>query len=141
MNALINHLLGSIRDLLPIATSFFQVVVLQQPLPNIDEILSGILMVVIGLSLFIHGLEMGLFPVGKNMTHAFARKGSVAWLLLFSFCLGFGTTIAEPALIAVSAKAAIVAAEGGMIADTEQAKNTYATGLRMTVALNVGFAI
>ena len=84
---------------------------------------------------------MGLFPIGESMAHAFARKGSVAWLLLFSFCLGFGTTIAEPALTAVAAEAAEVAAEGGMIPHTEDEMDHYANGLRLTVALSVGFAI
>lgn len=56
---------------------------------------------------------MGLFPIGETMAQAFARKGSVFWLLIFAFCLGFGTTVAEPALTAVADEAAEVAAEGG----------------------------
>lgn len=75
------------------------------------------------------------------MAHAFARKGNVLWLLLFAFCLGFGTTVAEPALIAVAAEAATVAADGGMIIDSETARASYANGLRMTVAFSVGLAI
>ena len=75
------------------------------------------------------------------MAHALAKKGSVAWLIAFAFALGFGTTIAEPALIAVAAEAAQVAAEGGMIELTEAAKSSYATGLRYTVAFSVGLAI
>jgi hypothetical protein len=75
------------------------------------------------------------------MAYDFARKGSVLWLLLFAFLLGFGTTVAEPALIAVADEAAAVAAGGGMIADTEAARKGYAYGLRMTVAVSVGFAI
>jgi hypothetical protein len=103
--------------------------------------LSGAVFVIIGLTLFIRGLELGLFPIGEGMAYAFARKGSVAWLLLFSFALGFGTTVAEPALIAIGAEAARVAADGGMIADTDEARAGYALGLRYTVALSVGFAI
>ncbi|WP_075188326.1 DUF1538 domain-containing protein [Teredinibacter haidensis] len=143
MKALIAALTGSVRDLLPIVLviAFFQAVVLRQALPNIIEILGGLLMVVIGLTLFIRGLEIGLFPVGENMANAFARKGSVIWLLLFAFCLGFGTTVAEPALIAVAAEAASVAAEGGVIENNEDALAQYANGLRMTVALSVGIAI
>lgn len=98
-------------------------------------------MVVIGLTLFIRGLEMGLFPLGESMAYAFARKGSAMWLFLFAFALGFGTTIAEPALIAVAAKAAEIAAGAGVINKTESAMESYAFGLRLTVALSVGFAI
>ena len=84
---------------------------------------------------------MGLFPIGESMAHAFARKGSVSWLLLFAFALGFGTTVAEPALIAVADEAALVAAGGGMIGSDETSREDYAFGLRMTVAVSVGFAI
>ncbi|MGR6832061.1 DUF1538 family protein [Aliivibrio wodanis] len=136
-------MLGSFRDLLPIilVVAFFQLVVLQEPLPNLGSILFGLVLVVLGLTFFIFGLEMGLFPIGESMAEAFARKGSVSWLLLFAFCLGFGTTIAEPALTAVAAEAAEVAAEGGMIPHTENDMADYANGLRLTVALSVGFAI
>lgn len=143
MKALLTPLFGSMRDLLPIVLviAFFQAVVLRQPLPNVGELLFGLLMVVIGLTLFIRGLEIGLFPIGESMANAFARKGSVVWLLLFAFFLGFGTTVAEPALIAVSAEAADVAADGGMIETTKVAKKRYANGLRFTVAFSVGLAI
>ncbi len=136
-------MMGSVRDLAPIiiVIAVFQLLVLQQPLPNLLELLFGTLLVVMGLTFFIFGLEMGLFPVGENMAHAFARKGSLFWLLVFAFALGFGTTVAEPALIAVAAEAAKVAATGGMIENTEQAMASYAFGLRMTVAVSVGFAI
>lgn len=143
IKAMLIAMLGSFRDLLPIilVIAFFQLVVLQEPLPNLGSILFGLLLVVFGLTFFIFGLEMGLFPIGESMAQAFARKSSVAWLLLFSFCLGFGTTIAEPALTAVAAEAAEVAAEGGMIPHTENDMDDYANGLRLTVALSVGFAI
>lgn len=133
----------SVRDLLPIIVviGFFQLVVLQQPIPNMGKLLFGTVMVVLGLTLFVRGLEMGLFPIGESMAYDFARKGSVLWLLLFAFALGFGTTVAEPALIAVAAEAAKVAALGGMIEDSVNARDSYATGLRFTVALSVGFAI
>jgi len=136
-------MLSSVRDLLPIVLVilFFQFFVLQQPLPNVAQLLAGVLFVVLGLTFFIHGLEQGLFPIGEAMAHAFARKGSVFWLLLFAFSLGFGTTVAEPALIAVAAEAANVAANGNMIEATEAAKSSYANGLRYTVALSVGLAI
>lgn len=136
-------MIGSLRDLTPIVVVilFFQLVVLKQPLPEVGQLIIGVAFVIMGLTFFIHGLEQGLFPIGETMAHAFARKGSVFWLLLFSFCLGFGTTVAEPALIAVSAEAANVAAVGGVIESSEAAKSRYADGLRLTVALSVGLAI
>lgn len=141
--ALLRAMLGSLRDLLPIVAviAFFQLAVLQEPLPHLLSILTGLLLVVFGLTFFIFGLEMGLFPIGESMAQAFARKGSVFWLLTFAFCLGFGTTIAEPALTAVAAEAAEVAAEGGVIPNTLDEMEQYADGLRFTVALSVGIAI
>lgn len=141
--ALLKAMLNSLRDLMPIVLviAFFQLCVLQEPLPHLLNVLSGLVLVVLGLTFFIFGLEMGLFPVGESMAQAFARKGSLFWLLVFAFCLGFGTTIAEPALTAVAEEAANVAAQGGMIADSINARHDYAQGLRLTVALSVGLAI
>ena len=143
LKKLLLAMLGSVRDLLPIVLVivFFQFFVLQQVPPNIGQILLGVLFVVLGLTFFIHGLEQGLFPIGESMATAFARKGSVFWLLKFAFCLGLGTTVAEPALIAVAAEAADVAANGAMIEASDEAKEEYADGLRYTVALSVGLAI
>ena len=141
--ALWKSLLSSFFDLLPIilVVGFFQLVILRQPIPHIFNLLAGGFFVVIGLTLFVHGLEMGLFPIGESMAYAFARKGSLTWLLLFAFALGFGTTVAEPALIAVANEAAKVAAEARVIDQTAQSQATYAFELRLTVALSVGFAI
>ncbi|WP_369820086.1 DUF1538 family protein, partial [Oleiphilus sp. HI0043] len=141
--AIFRSMLGSLRDLAPIiiVIAFFQFAVLQQPIPNLVDMIIGVIFVLLGLTFFIFGLEMGLFPIGESMAHALAKKGSVAWLIAFAFALGFGTTIAEPALIAVAAEAATVAAEGGMIEATEAAKTSYASGLRFTVAFSVGLAI
>ncbi len=124
-----------------VVIGFFQLAVLQQPLPNLIDLLFGTFFVVLGLTFFVYGLEMGLFPIGESMAYAFAKKGSVVWLLLFAFALGFGTTIAEPALIAVADEASKVAAAAGAIVNSEQAMKQYADGLRLTVALSVGFAI
>ena len=133
----------SFRDLLPIilVIAFFQIFVLGQPLPNLFEVLYGGLLVVVGLMLFVQGLEMGLFPIGETMARALARKGSLFWLLVFAFALGFSTTVAEPALIAVSAEAAEIAAAGKLITASEDAMNNYALGLRLSVAVSVGIAI
>ena len=96
-------LLGSCKDLLPIilVIAFFQFAVLQQPMPNIGDILVGLALVVLGLTFFIYGLEMGLFPIGESMAQAFAKKGSISWLLTFAFCLGYRlrrTVLAQPLL-------------------------------------------
>ena len=136
-------MLGSLRDLAPIIAVilFFQFFVLRQALPDVIQLVLGLSFVILGLTFFIHGLEQGLFPIGESMANAFARKGSVAWLLLFAFALGFGTTVAEPALIAVAQEAAKVAANGAMIDDTDAVRSQYAKGLRYTVAFSVGVAI
>jgi len=135
--------LEAARDLLPIVLVivFFQIVIIQEPLPNIERILPGLLFVVLGLALFVQGLEMALFPMGEGMANAFAKKGSLSALLSFAFCLGFGTTVAEPALIAVAEEASEVAAKAGAIANTEEAMARYALELRLVVALSVGLAI
>lgn len=142
-SGLAKSFLDSVRDLLPIliVIAFFQLVVLQQPIPNFGKLVYGTLLVVIGLTLFVRGLETGLFPIGESMAFAFARKGSLGWLLAFAFSLGFTTTIAEPALIAVAKEASLVAASAGFILDNEESRDSYALGLRYTVALSVGLAI
>jgi hypothetical protein len=141
--ALGRSLLNSLRDLTPIilVIAFFQLAVLQQPVPDLAGLLGGTLLVALGLTFFIYGLEMGLFPIGESMAQAFAHKGSLFWLLVFAFTLGFSTTVAEPALIAVAGEAAKIAAEGGMIEPGNESMQGYAIGLRLTVALSVGLAI
>jgi len=140
---LLGSLRGSVQDLAPIVIviGFFQFAILQQPIPNLGKLLAGMVLVVLGLTLFVRGLESALFPIGESMAYDFARKGSLLWLLVFAFALGFGTTVAEPALIAVAAEAAKVAAQGGMIVDSTAQRDAYALGLRLTVAVSVGFAI
>ena len=142
---LLGNIAGKLKtsffDLLPIilVVSFFQIVVLKQPFPNLTEILIGLVFVVLGLMLFVEGLEIGLFPIGENLSYALAKKGSLFWLLTFSFLLGFSTTIAEPALIAVAKEAAEIAVKSELIAS--EIESSYAFGLRLTVALSVGLAI
>lgn len=136
-------IIGALRDLAPIigVIAFFQVLVLQQPFPDLAGVLVGLACVIAGLTLFVQGLESGLFPLGEEIAEAFAHKGSLSALLAFAFCLGFGTTVAEPALIAVAAEAAEVAAEAGAIAANDAARTAYAFNLRMVVAVSVGVAI
>ena len=141
--ALFGRLAGALRDLAPIilVIAFFQAVVIREPFPDVAGVLVGLVCVVLGLALFIQGLELGLFPLGETIARAFVNKGSAAALLAFAFCLGFGTTVAEPALLAVGDKAAQVAAEAGAIANSEDARRTYALSLRLVVAVSVGVAI
>jgi hypothetical protein len=139
----VSALFSSVRDLLPIVlvVAFFQIFVIRQPVPDFGGILAGSLLVVFGLTFFIRGLEQALFPIGESIAYAFARKANLFWLLLFAFALGFGTTIAEPALTAVTAKAAVIAARDGHIMNDATAMANYALGLRLTVAFSVGLAI
>lgn len=142
-SAVLGRILDALRDLAPIflVIAFFQVAVLQQPFPDLGKVLFGTVCVVLGLVLFMQGLETALFPIGEAMANAFARKGNAVALFTFAFCLGFGTTVAEPALIAVAAKAADIAANAGAIPNDAQARATYAFELRMVVAVAVGAAI
>lgn len=123
---------SSVFDLLPIIAviTFFQAFIIQEVPANLTSIVTGLVIVAFGLAIFIQGLEIGIFPIGENLANQFARKGSLFWLLAFAFLIGFSTTVAEPALIAIAQKAEIISS--GKI---------DAQGLRFTVALSVGFAI
>lgn len=135
------------RDVLPIVLlfGFFQLVILRESIPNLGKMAAGTAYVIIGLSLFLLGLEKALFPLGKLMASQLSDpvflQGSRAsinltdwrnygWIYLFAAMTGFATTIAEPSLIAVAYKAREVS--GGSI-------NTW--GLRITVAVGVAFGI
>ena len=122
----------SIRDLIPIIVVIvvFQALIIRSVPDNTISIVIGLSIVAFGLAIFIQGLEVGIFPLGENLANEFAKKGSLFWLLLFAFLIGFSTTIAEPALIAIAEKAQVIS--GGKI---------DAFWLRFTVALSVGFAI
>ena len=128
----LGDLKNSFKDLVPIVAvvAFFQAAIVQAVPENLSSILIGLTIVAVGLALFIRGLELGIFPIGENLAIDFAKKGSVFWLILFAFTIGFSTTVAEPALIAIADKASAISA--GKI---------DAFFLRMTVAFSVGFAI
>lgn len=134
---------SSMADLVPIVVVvlLFQWAVLRQPLPNALELVTGLLLVVVGLTLFVRGLELALFPLGDSLARAFAKRGSVAWLLVFAFALGFGSTVAEPTLIAVCVEAGKLAASADLIERSAEAQARWAFGLRYTVALSVGIAL
>ncbi len=123
---------NSFKDLLPIiiVVALFQGLIIQTVPENLISIVIGLSIVAVGLALFIRGLELGIFPIGEGLAVDFARKGSVFWLLTFAFTIGFSTTVAEPALIAIADKAALIS--HGLV---------DAFWLRMTVAFSVGFAI
>ena len=134
---------AALKDLLPIilVVVFFQSVVIRQPFPQIGEVIFGILFVITGLMLFIEGLEIGLFPIGETMAYALAKKGSLLWLMIFAFALGFSTTIAEPALIAVAKEASVISSSAGLIENNQKVMDIYAMALRLSVAFSVGLAI
>lgn len=140
-------LLSTCRDVLPIIILIigFQLLVLRQPIPHLRRLVIGGVYVVIGLALFLAGLEKALFPLGKIMAAQLSDPvfiygpGSAVtqpawqaygWIYLFAAMVGFSTTIAEPSLIAVAYKASEVSA--GTISQW---------GLRITVALGVAFGI
>lgn len=143
LTALSKDALFSLRDLAPIVVviAVFQVFVIKQPVDGFLSLVFGGLLVVAGLAFFIFGLRLALFPIGEELAHALARKGSAIWLFVFAFVLGFGTTIAEPALLAVAEEAAEVAVGAGVIANEEAAIESYSLGLRLVVALSVGVAL
>ena len=150
LNTLINSLSSTIRDIMPIilVIAFFQLVALRKKIPNIGQILTGFLMVILGLSIFLVGLEEGIFPIGTEMANQlsnieFISDGKYSagmdvsvdaslymWVYIFAFLIGFATTMAEPALIAVALKAREIST--GAISPW---------GLRVAVALGVAIGI
>ena len=122
----------SFRDLIPIilVILFFQLAIIQTVPEGWVNTAIGLGIVAVGLAIFLQGLEIGIFPVGEGLARDFAKSGWVTWILIFGFLIGFGTTIAEPALTVIAEKAASISS-GRIDAFT----------LRMVVALSVGFAI
>lgn len=143
MRAIFELLIGTARDLVPILVivAFFQIVVIRQPVDDLGSMALGFVFVLIGLAVFVRGLDMALFPLGETLANALATRGSVTLLVLFAFGLGFGTTVAEPALIAVGEEAASVMAGAGVIAAEAAAQVQYADNLRYTVAVSVGASL
>jgi hypothetical protein len=122
----------SFRNLLPIVlvVAFFQAVVMRAVPDGLAMMIVGLLVVVLGVALFLQGLELGIFPIGKNLSNSFARRGSLPLLMAFGFCLGFSAVIAEPALIAVASQAEMI---------SEGRENAFT--LRLLVALSVGAVV
>jgi hypothetical protein len=147
LTELIATLLTTIWDVLPIAlvVVVFQVFVLRRGIAYPNRLFVGFLYVLIGLALFLAGLEQALFPLGRLLAHQLtelaalsaALEGTIAplwqhyyWVYIFGAAIGFATTIAEPALIAVALKARDVS--GGSIS---------VWGLRIAVAIGVAVGI
>ena len=145
--AIVQAFVATCRDVLPVLALIvgFQFIVLRQPIPHLRQVVVGFGFVLIGLTLFLVGLEKALFPLGKTMatqlsapTFVFGTEmapdnppwRAYGWVYLFAALIGFATTIAEPALIAVAHKA--YHASGGTISQW---------GLRLVVALGVAFGI
>jgi len=142
LKILFKRFLAVILDILPLlcVIFIFQTFVIQKPFPHLEQTLLGIGLVVLGLFLFIMGLENALFPLGEQLADQFAQKGNVLWLLLFGFTLGFSTTIAEPALTLIANKAGHMAADSGLIQTHDSAISFFVYGLRLTVAMAVGMS-
>jgi hypothetical protein len=124
--------LHALKNLLPIllVVALFQLLLFQTIPDNILSMFLGLMIVAVGIALFLHGLELGVFPIGKSLANQFSQRGSVITLLIFGFCIGFSAVIAEPALIAVAEQAAFVS--DGRI---------QALSLRLVVAISVGAVI
>lgn len=110
--------------------AIYQFAILRSVPDNLPAMVVGLLFVVLGLALFLRGLELGGFPLGEELSRHLARKKTRVWIVVFAFVIGFATTIAEPALITIAHKAAVIS-DGQINALT----------LRLVVALSVGFAI
>lgn len=125
-------LIHALRNLIPIVVTVFvfQALVLQQMPDNFGSMIIGLLIVAVGVALFLQGLELSIFPLGKSLSNQFARRGSLPILLSFGFAIGFSAVVAEPALIAVADQAQQIS-EGRIDALT----------LRLLVAVSVGLVV
>jgi hypothetical protein len=126
------ELIGVIKDVAPIliAIFFFQYIIIKKPVAHLHKIVTGIIMVILGLYAFIVGLEMGLFPIGETIAFQLTDMGNNLLIYLFAFLIGFSTTMAEPALLAIAIKAEEIS-EG----------NIKQNILRIVVALGVAIGI
>lgn len=136
LRAFTHSLLHALKNLLPIivVVTFFQLIILQQIPDNLGSMALGLLIVAVGVALFLQGLELSIFPVGKSLSNQFAKKGSVAILLAFGFAMGFSAVIAEPALIAVADQAQSIS--GGRI-DSLTLRGLVAVSVGLVVALGI----
>lgn len=143
LRPLFDALIATLRDMLPIllTIALFKGLVLEQWPENPLGLMAGLGAVLIGLTLLVRGLEMSLFPIGEALADVMARRGHPAWLMGFAFALGFGSTVAEPALAAVASQAA-----AAMVADpdfpaSEAQRAMLALQIRYGVAVGLGVAL
>jgi hypothetical protein len=140
---LIAPLLGTLRDMMPIllTVAVFEGIVLGRIPPDLPNLVVGLMAVLIGLTLMVRGLEASLFPVGEALADAMARRGHPAWLLGFAFALGFGSTVAEPALAAVAAQAAAAMAADSEVDINPEEQAAIALSIRYGIAVSLGLAL
>lgn len=140
---LLASVLGNLRDMLPILLTIaaFEGLVLGRIPPDPVAMVLGLLAVLLGLTLMVRGLEMSLFPIGEALADAMARRGHPVWLLGFAFALGFGSTVAEPALAAVAAQAAAAMAADPGIPVSPEGQGALTLWIRYGVAASLGIAL
>lgn len=131
------------RDFAPIlaVVIVFQWLIVGEPMPHMAVRIGGILLTLVGLSLFIRGLDMSIFPLGQSLADGIVRRRSLLVLVVFGFAVGFGSTVAEPALAAVANQAAATAAAAGSVQGGDDAIARFAQLLRYTVSAAVGLAV
>ncbi len=124
------------QDVAPVLAviMFFQYVTLRRSLPNPKKIAIGFTAVVAGLYFFILGLDIGIFPIGEAMAEKFAHPDKRISVVLFAFCIGYSTTMAEPSLLAIAVKAEEISA-GGL--PSFYLRNAVALGVAFGLALGV----
>lgn len=146
MQQIVTHwctMLSNMRDVVPnvAVIAFFQSVIVGKPIPQLAEVLLGPLFVLVGLTLFVRGLAMSLFALGQDLADAIARRGNLAMLLLFAFALGFGSTVAEPALFSMVTKVTDAATAAGIVADDGAAADRFSLLLQYSTSAAVGVGL
>ena len=135
----LEHVVGlaeMVRDVAPmvIVVLFFQYVALRRKLSHPLRVAVGFVMVLVGLYAFVVGLTMGLFPLGTQMAEQLIDRGVPALILLFALLIGFATTMAEPALVAIADQAENVSPAG---INATAIRLVVATGVAVGIALGV----
>ena len=141
--SLLKETARNFRDFVPvlIVVAVFQWGIVGEPMPDLEQRLIGLLLTLVGLTFFVRGLDMSLFPLGESLAQGLAIRGSVTILLVFGFALGFGTTVAEPALASVADQAAAAAAGAGSLSSEPEDVERFSLVLRYVSAAAVGAAV